>query len=91
MFMAFINLRVIYVYKVVISACVFVRLYVPSELRNPWTYFPKNLIGELGRETFLAGFKDSKFRGFPVRAGFPRIVLQKLCRVNFCWRSSFLD
>jgi len=27
-------------YKVVISACLFVRLYVPSELRNPWTYFP---------------------------------------------------
>ena len=38
--------RFIYIYKVVISVCLF---FVRLLLRNPWTDLPQILIGELGR------------------------------------------
>ena len=65
----------IYIYKVVISVCLFgsfvclfVCLFVRSELRNPLTDLPQIWIVELGRTPgmFLAWFKIVKLSGLTI-------------------------
>ena len=61
----------IYIYKVVVSVCLFVLvfacLFVRSKLRSPRTNWPQMWTGELGRPTkigmFLAWFCDAKLSG----------------------------